>query len=149
MNLKMSHAGLAALTQREGVRLHAYADSRGIPTIGVGHTSMGGPPHVYFGMTVTMEQAYQILAADLAPVEAAINSAVTVPISQNAFDALCSLTFNIGIGGFRGSSVLRQLNQKRYSEAADDFLMWDHPPELIGRRRAERTQFLTQDKVAA
>lgn len=149
MTLKMSQAGLLALTQREGVRLHAYPDTRGIPTIGVGHTSMGGPPHVYFGLTITMDQALQILAADLAPVEASVNASVTAPISQNAFDALVSMVFNIGIGGFRGSSVLRQLNQKHYSEAADDFLMWDHPPELIGRRRAERAQFLTPDKVAA
>jgi lysozyme len=63
---------------------------------------------------------------------------------KTSFDALDSLVFNIGIGGFRGSSVLRQLNLKNYQAAADDFLMWDEPPSLIGRRRDERTQFLSE-----
>jgi len=147
--MKISSAGLDALMQREGVRLHAYPDVRGIPTIGVGHTSMGGPPHVSWGMTITMDQAKMILMSDLAPVEAAINACVHVGLSQNQFDALCSLVFNIGIPGFRGSTILRQLNSTNYAFAAQDFLMWDEPPSLIGRRRAERVQFLTPDKVSS
>jgi lysozyme len=127
------------------MRLYAYPDSRGIPTIGVGHTSMGGPPHVYFGLQITPDQVHSILAADLAPIEASINGLVKAPLTQNQFDALVSLTFNIGLGGFRGSSVLRQLNLNHYLNAADDFLMWDEPPELMTRRRGERLQFLTPD----
>jgi lysozyme len=140
--MKTSAAGLEALTQREGVRYHAYQDVRGIWTIGVGHTAMAGPPHPYPGLVITPEECQIILARDVGPCENEINALVKVPMTQNQFDALVSLTFNIGIGGFRGSSVLRQLNAKQYVVAADDFLMWDHPPQLIGRRRAERAQFL-------
>ena len=49
-----------------------------------------------------------------------------------------SLAFNIGAGGFVGSSVVRQINAGNMQAAADDFLLWDHPPELLGRRKGER-----------
>lgn len=140
--MKTSQSGIKVITGREGVRLKAYPDSRGIATIGVGHTSSGGPPRVYWGLKITLEQAYSILANDLAPCEKAINDNVKVPLTQNQFDALASFIFNIGIRGFRGSSTLKQLNLHNYSEAAKDMLMWDIPPELIGRRKQEVAQFL-------
>ena len=49
-------------------------------------------------MTITEAQCDALLAADLAPVEAVIGR-VKVPVTQNEFDALVSLGFNIGIGG--------------------------------------------------
>jgi lysozyme len=144
--LKTSTQGLAAIRQREGCRLSAYKDSVGVWTIGVGHTGRMSPPLVHPGMTISLITADQYLAADLAPTEAAINSWVKVPLSVNQFDALASITFNIGTTGFRGSSFLKQLNLGNYTECANDFLMWDIPSVLIGRRRAERAQFLTPDR---
>lgn len=147
--MKTSLAGRLAIRQREGCVLKAYRDSVGVWTIGVGHTGRMSRPLVSPGMVITLGQADAFLAADLAPTEAAINACVTVPVTQNEFDALVSLTFNIGVTGFRGSSVLRQLNQRNYTAAANDFLMWDIPAVLIGRRRSERAQFLTPDRSPA
>ena len=45
----------------EGIRLTSYADQKGIPTIGVGHTG----PDVYMGETITQEDADNLLAVDL------------------------------------------------------------------------------------
>ena len=145
MPMTTSPAGRQAIMAREGVRLNAYKDTRGIPTIGVGHTTAGGPPPVYMGMAISKAEADAILAADLATFEAAVNRAVKKAISQNAFDACVSLAFNIGAGGFVGSSVVRQINAGNMQAAADDFLLWDHPPELLGRRKGERAQFLRPD----
>lgn len=147
--MKTSPAGLFAIRQREGCVLKSYRDSVGVWTIGVGHTGRMSPPLIGPGMVISTVQADAYLAGDLGPVETCLNAWVTVPISQNAFDALASLAFNIGTNGFRGSSVLRQLNQRNYRVAADDFLMWDIPAVLIGRRRAERAQFLTPDRSQA
>lgn len=144
--MKTSPAGLYAIRTREGCKLTAYRDSVGVWTIGVGHTGRMSPPLVNPSMVITTTQADQFLAADLAPTEAAINSGVTVPLTQNEFDALASLVFNIGVNGWRGSSVRRQLNLRNYRAAADDFLMWDIPAALLNRRRAERLQFLTPDR---
>jgi lysozyme len=148
MSMTTSVAGRQAIMVREGVRLNAYHDTRGILTIGVGHTTAAGPPPVYQGMTITMAECDAILAVDLGGVEAAVNRAVMVPISQNAFDACVSLGFNIGAPGFTGSSVVRQINARNMQAAADDFLMWDRPPELLGRRKGERAQFLRPDGAA-
>lgn len=146
--MKVSAAGRAAITQREGCRLVAYRDSRGIPTIGVGHVDMT-PPKTVMGMRITAAQADALLAADLAPVEATINKSVTVSLTQNEFDALASLGFNIGIGGLARSTVVGRLNRGDRAGAAQAFLLWAHPAELMGRRKAEVAQFLKPDAVVA
>jgi lysozyme len=151
--MKTSTLGVQAIAQREGRILHAYRDTRGILTIGVGHTSAAGPPGVAAGMVITAAECDAILSRDLAQFEDAVNAKLRVPIgqnklSQNAFDACVSLAFNIGAPGFTGSTVARDINDDEMQAAADAFLMWDHPPELKGRREGERAQFLRPDSGA-
>lgn len=140
--MRMSPDGRALLIQREGFRVTAYKDSVGVWTIGVGHTSAAGPPHVIPGMTITKQQVDEILSRDLVQYENAVTSAIHVPLTQGQFDALVSLCFNIGTGGFKKSTVVRRLNEGNYRAAADAFLMWNKPPEIMSRRRSERSQFL-------
>lgn len=147
MPMKTSPEGRRLIIQREGFRLKAYLDTKGIPTIGVGHTSMAGPPHVTMGMTITKQQVDEILTRDLKQFESAVNDAVRVPLTQNQFDACVSLAFNIGAGGFTHSTVVKRLNQRNYRGAADAFLLWNKPPEIIPRRRGERQQFLRDTGV--
>src|SRR5271166_2015472 len=150
MPTKTSALGVQAIAQREGRVLHSYRDTRGILTIGVGHTSAAGPPVVVEGMVITAAECDDILSRDLAKFEDAVNAALKTPIaqnklSQNAFDACVSLAFNIGAPGFIGSSVVRDINNGDMDAAADAFLLWDHPPELLGRRKGEQAQFLRPD----
>lgn len=144
MAMKTSPAGRAAIMQREGVRLVAYRDTRGIPTIGCGHVN-ATPPTTVMGMVITQVQADAYLAADLATFEAVVNAAASRGLSQNAFDASVSLAFNIGAGGFAKSTVARKIASGDMAGAADAFMMWVKPPELKGRRESERAQFLTPD----
>lgn len=141
--MDISPAGLSALAGREGVRTLAYRDTRGVWTIGVGHTSSAGEPRPYEGMEITYQQALALFRSDLKQYVAAVNRAVKVPCTQNQFDAMVSLCFNIGENGFAQSSVVRDMNFGRVIAAADAFLLWDNPRELLGRRKAERVQFLT------
>jgi len=141
--MKTSKAGLKTLEAREGVRLKAYKDSVGIWTIGVGHTSMAGPPVVTPKLTITSAECDEIFARDIAKYEATVNSAVKVQISQTEFDALVSLCFNIGQGGFARSTVVKRLNTGDRAGAAKAFLMWNKPKEIIGRRTGEMRQFLS------
>lgn len=145
MAMITSARGRQAIALREGVRLGWYRDTRGILTIGVGHTSVAGAPVVVEGLSITMDECDQILARDLRNTEVAVNTAVKVPISQNAFDACVSLAFNIGCGGFRGSSVVHHTNAGDMTGAAAAFLMCDEPAELLGRRKGEQAQFLRPD----
>lgn len=149
--MKTSPSGRAAIARREGNVLKAYLDSVGVLTIGVGHTSAAGPPTVTKGMTITAAQSDDILARDLAGVESSVNALVKVPLNQSEFDALASLVFNIGAGGFKGSSVLKKLNAGNRAGAADAMLAWNKGTVkgkkvalagLANRRKEERAQFL-------
>ncbi|NSY17278.1 glycoside hydrolase family protein [Neorhizobium sp. AL 9.2.2] len=156
--LRTSAAGRKAIAQHEGTRLTAYLDSVGVLTIGVGHTSAAGPPIVKKGMKITAAECDEILARDLAAVETDVNRLVKVPISQNQFDALVSLVFNIGGTAFRKSSLLKKLNAGDVSGAGAQFLVWNKGTVngkkvkiqgLTTRRQAERALFLSGGAKAA
>lgn len=140
--MKTSAKGIKAIALREGTILKGYRDSKGLLTIGVGHLVKPGEPYT-LGGKITQAESDRLLAADLKESEDAINTLVKVPLAQNQFDALASFIFNIGVGGFKKSSVLRRLNQKDYTGAAKALMMWVKPPEITGRRRQEQKQFLT------
>ena len=141
MPKKTSERGIKAIAIREGEVLHGYKDSKGLLTVGVGHLCLPGEPYKLHE-PITKEESRRLLAIDLKNAENAVNS-VKVPLSQNQFDALVSLTFNIGAGGFKRSSVVRRLNDKNYTSAAEAILMWNKPPEIRRRRHTEYDQFLT------
>jgi len=146
MALRTSTAGRAAITAREGCRLTAYLDSVGVCTIGIGHSDRA-PTGVkpVMGMCITASEADSILADDLVAFEAAVNGAIKRPMTQSQFNACVSLAFNIGTGGFVGSTVVHRFNAGDVMGAADAFLMWEKPHELAQRRIGERAQFLAKD----
>jgi lysozyme len=145
--MHVSPSGRAFLEAEEGFKPRAYADIRGIPTIGYGHT---GPDvttqDVERGLTWTRAECDAALAADLRRTESAIVSGLRIPPTQNQFDALASLVYNIGVPGFYTSTVRRLYNLNNLSGSADAFLMWrnagPHKGVLLGRRMRERALFL-------
>ncbi|ECC2479816.1 lysozyme [Salmonella enterica] len=145
--MNISARGLAALKREEGCKLTAYTDSRGVWTIGTGHTGKVDGVAVHKGMTITQDTADRLLRDDLSWVEHCITERVTVPLNQNQYDALCSLIFNIGANAFTGSGVRRYLNAGNYTAAADAFLEWSragsNPTILAPRRGRERAMFLS------
>lgn len=146
--MKVSPSGRKFIEQEEGCRLHAYQDTVGVWTIGYGHSSMAGHPHVYANSRITQAEADTILSSDLAPTEHTVNTFVKAPLTQNQFDACCSLCFNIGGGAFSHSTVVHRLNAKDYPGAARAFEMWEHPSGLAGRRHREVALFRKPDSVS-
>ena len=110
------------------------------PRLGWAHTG----PEVRLGLAWSDEQVEAALASDVAWAENEVNRCVTVPMTQNQFDALVSFTFNVGKTGFDQSSALRDFNNG-VIRVANDLLMWEQPPVLKGRRESERQQFLTKE----
>ena len=145
--MKLSNNGIAFIKREEGEKLTAYQDSVGVWTIGVGHTGTVDGKSVARGMTITQNKSTSLLISDLAWVESAINGNVKVPLTQNQYDALCSLVFNIGRNAFTGSTLLRLLNVNNYKGASDQFLQWKRagsdPDLLLPRRKRERELFNT------
>lgn len=117
--LKMSREGLELLKSFEGLRLTAAQLSDGRWTMGHGHTQ-----YAREGAVITEADAEALLLYDLIPVQAAVNEAVTVEISQNQFDALVCFAFNVGADAFRESEVLTRVNQERMTEAALAMAIW-------------------------
>lgn len=143
--MKTSAVGRAFIEQWEGLFLHTYDDGTGVLTIGYGHTTAAGHPHVIPGMTITREEADQILASDLSSVEIDVNRLVKVPLNQNQFDTLVSFHFNTG--GLGRSSVLRAINSNHFSEVPSDLNMWVKGGGhvmlgLVRRRKAEGELFM-------
>lgn len=143
-----SAAGRKFLTAEEGRKLKAYRCSAGVLTIGVGHTSAAGAPKVTAGMTITAAEADAIFARDLVKYENTVVKSVKVAVTQNQFDALVSLCFNIGQGAFSKSTLVRKLNAGDTQGAANEFLKWSKQPELLPRRKREKALFLKGPKKA-
>lgn len=147
--MKTGARGLSLIRQFEGLRREAYKDSVGIWTIGYGHTAAAGLPKPVPGMRVTEVEAEAILAVDLGKYEAAVEAALRQEPSQNQFDAMVSLCFNIGPGNFTRSSVVRAFNAGDEKAAARAFLAWNRAggrvlAGLTRRREAEKRLFLSQ-----
>jgi len=145
--MKTSNKGIDLIRQFEGLRLKAYLDSVGVPTIGYGHTK-----GVKLGQTITEQQAIEFLKQDLADAELTVNRRVNVELTQNQFDALVSLVYNIGSGNFSKSSVLRFLNMENYSRAGLSFGLFNKGrvngklvvlKGLTNRRKMETDLFLS------
>ncbi|MVT06068.1 hypothetical protein CD006_26365 [Enterobacter sp. 10-1] len=83
-----------------------------------------------------------MLRIDVRDAEACISANVNVPLTQNQFDALVSFIFNLGCGHFSTSTLLRKLNARDYSGAAEEFPRWVKAggiimPGLVRRRQYE------------
>ncbi|WP_244651216.1 glycoside hydrolase family protein [Rhizobium sp. CFBP 8762] len=147
--MKTSANGRKLIAEHEGNMLTAYQDSVGVWTIGVGHTSAAGAPVVTKGMKITAAQSDEILSRDLANTEKEVRDLLKVSVTQNEFDALVSLGFNIGGTALGKSTLIRKLNAGDWAGAADQFLVWNKAKGrvlagLTKRRKAERTLFLSK-----
>lgn len=141
--MKTSSNGRALIRNAEGDKLTAYYCPAGVLTIGVGHTG----PDVKPGMRITQAESDALLSADLAKFEKTVMRAVTVPLTQNQFDALVSFTYNLGEGNLRSSTLLKRVNASDFRGAAAEFAKWNKASGralagLTTRRAAEAALFL-------
>ncbi|MEN5171484.1 lysozyme [Acinetobacter higginsii] len=145
--MKTSQVGINLITSFEDLRLDAYDDGVGVWTIGYGTTVYPNGIRVKRGDSCTKVQAKSFFQHDLRRFEAAVNQAVKVVVNQNKFDALVSLTYNIGEQAFKDSTLLKKLNASDFMSAADQFPKWNRGGGkvlrgLVRRRAAERALFL-------
>lgn len=115
-DIGVSQDAIDLIKECEGCVLTAYPDAGGY-SIGYGHHGTD----VKKGMSISQAKADEYLAKDLKTVCSFVKSKVKVKLTQNQFDALVSLTYNIGVGNFEKSSVLKYVNQGKFEEAAKAF----------------------------
>ena len=150
--MKLSQKGVDFIKSHEALRLKAYQDSKGVWTIGWGHTK-----DVHPGDVITREQAEQFIRDDFAWVERTLNTDLVTGrdkplVTQNEFDALCSLVFNIGSQAYLDSTVRRKIKQGDKMAAARAFKMWVYSNHKfvqgLANRRADEVRLFLQSGQA-
>lgn len=147
--MQITKNGLKIIKNFEGLKLKPYPCSSNIPTIGYGSTYYeNGKKVTLQDAPITKVRAEQLLTyitdKDFASI---VNKYVRVPLTQNQFDALVSLAYNIGGSRFRKSTLVKKLNKYDYVGAANSFWMWRKSGRkilkgLVRRRKMEKELFL-------
>ena len=111
----------------EGLKLNAYKDSKGIPTIGIGTITYPDGNKVKMGDKCTEAQAYEYLNHYVNNMVIFINKLIKgLDINQNQFDAICCLVYNIGNTGFSNSTVLKLMKKNPKDPFIKDaWLAWN------------------------
>lgn len=119
----------------ENNKLKAYPDEGGRMTIGIGHllttkelnTGMIeiGAELVNWKDGITEQQSRTLCIQDMAKYEKTVNDCVNTELTQNQYDALVFLCFNIGVDGFKNSTVVKMLNSEQYDKVPDAIRMWN------------------------
>ena len=147
--MQVTEEGLALIRRFEGFRATAYRCPAGVWTIGYGHTSQAGPPVVTAGMTVREAVADRMLREDVRRFAAEVRALLVREVSAAQFSALVSFAYNVGIGAFRSSSVLRAVNAGRLEQVPSRLQLWVKGggrvlPGLQRRRAAEAELFMSE-----
>lgn len=127
------------IAEFEGFSPTVYRCQAGVRTIGYGHTR-----GVVDGQTITKEDALRLLMSELSTLQKALASVIHVDVTEGQFVALLSLVYNIGMGNFRTSTLLRELNKENFVNAGNEFARWIYvkrqPNEGLMRRRAKERE---------
>lgn len=143
--MQVSAFGLELIKAFEGYYARPYYCPARVLTQGYGHTAAAGPPAL--GGMWTKEQATRVLAVTVADRYAApVEKLLTRTPTHAQFDAMVSLAYNIGVGAFAKSSVLRHFNAGRMADAQRAFALWNKAdgkvlPGLTRRRASEALVF--------
>lgn len=148
--MKVTEEALDLIREFEGFRGRAYRCPAGVWTIGYGHTAMAGRPAVTAGMDISRAEADAILRADVATVAAGVRRHLRAPLSDSQFSALVSFAFNVGLGNFAASSVLRSVNAGALDRVPARLMLWTKAKGrtlagLVRRRAAEAAMFAGAD----
>lgn len=141
--MKTSDKGIELIKKHEGFRARAYKCPADKWTIGYGHTL-----NVKSTDVITKEQGEYFLRQDVEHAEKEVNKH-NLNINQNQFDALVSFVFNLGVGNFSRSTLLRRI--KAYPNDITirrEFARWVYAggkilPGLVTRRKEEADLYFT------
>lgn len=132
--MRVSQFGISMIKKFEGFSAKPYLCPAGLKTIGYGHVILKGE---YFN-ELTLIEGELILLSDLKQYEANLNQ-LKVKFNQNQFDALISLSFNMGLRNFLSSTLCKYLRNSDYVSAAEEFSRWVFcKGKILGGLRSRR-----------
>ena len=141
--MEVNTAGRDLIKQFEGCKLKAYKCPAGLWTISWGLTFYPDGTKIKEGDVITQQQAEdyfnQVVDAFAKQVDVLVKSNVTA----NNFSAIVSFAFNVGMGNFRRSTLLRKVNANPKDPSIKaEFMKWTRANNvvlkgLVRRREAE------------
>ena len=146
----VSDIAVNLIKEFEGFKDHAYIDTDGTPVIGYGLSRIDDQP-VKIGDRISPKEAEIALNKHLQEIHRELDQLLKVELNEQQLSALVSISFNVGIGSIKESTLIKKINQEDYAGAANEFLRWDKAnqggrlvqmPGLTRRRSAERQLFL-------
>lgn len=143
--MRTSEAGLALIMRFEGFSALPYMCPAGYATVGFGHVVL---PHERFERPLSETEGKTLLASDVRVAERAVMRFISPIISQGAFDALVSLTFNIGAAALQRSTLRRVIARGDEQATHAQWMRWVHAggrvlPGLERRRKAELSLYFS------
>lgn len=158
-NQRLTDKSIDLLAKYEGIRNKAYKDSGGALTIGIGHLLTNSEKRsgkiiingeaVKYRHGLSDKQVYDLFRQDIKHHEKAVNDYVKVALTPYQFGALVSFSYNVGIGAFKRSTLVRELNKGRYNEVPTQLRRWVYDngvkvAGLVNRREHEIKQWKNQ-----
>jgi lysozyme len=141
---QLSENGLALIRTFEGYSPFVYKDSAGLDTIGYGHLIVKGEK---FDQPLLPEAANKLLAKDAMFAVNGVNKYTKVKLKQNQMDSLVSFTFNLGVGTYSRSSIVKKVNANLHKEVPDRIMLYNKAggkviQGLVNRRKAEAALYI-------
>jgi GH24 family phage-related lysozyme (muramidase) len=153
--LRLSKKGFQHIIDEEKPKLIAYALGDGKITIGYGHAEPISKTKLKVGQKITKEQAKQYLKEDLKTAADGVRRMFSdwkqqgknFKVTQDMFDALVSMAFNMGVSGLRQSEMVKYLKNGNYKTAGQLIKQTNINPDtfpgLEKRRYRESDMFLS------
>jgi lysozyme len=149
--MKLNENGYKLITSFEGLKLKPYLDSVKIPTIGYGNTYYSDGKRVtMLDKAITQDEAYEMFKEIADRFAKAVDKNVKAKVSQNSFNSMVSLAYNIGTGSFASSTLLKKVNiNPNDPTIAHEFSRWNKAGGkvlngLTNRRLKESNLYFTK-----
>jgi len=124
--MELSNKGLSLIKKFEGCKLTSYKCSAGVWTIGYGNTKYSNGTPVKEGETITIKQAEELFASVVKEFSYSVYFLCGEYVNQNQFDALTSFAYNVGIGAFKKSTLLKLVKANaNNSLIRNEFAKWN------------------------
>tara|TARA_B100000963_G_scaffold284973_1_gene253845 strand:+ start:863 stop:1786 length:924 start_codon:yes stop_codon:yes gene_type:complete len=134
--------------------LKPYKLGDGMITVGWGHAEKIRKSKYAVGEIIDREEAEKLLSIDLKKAESNINdilsgwsdNGIEYNINQEMYDAMVSMTFNMGRSGFRRSRFIQLVKKGKYEKAKEEIMniskrLFNKYPGLKDRRQKESNLF--------
>jgi GH24 family phage-related lysozyme (muramidase) len=121
-------------------RIYSYQDSKGVWTIGWGNTYLKDNSRVSSSTELSKDECDALFVEKLKEYVSGVKRNLKILVTQQMFDALCSMAYNMGVGGLTSSSMFSSLNAGKYAEASA-LIPSTRANGLANRRSAEKNLF--------